>query len=191
MTCKRTNIWSWDGLSTAPAVRSTESESRRWVSASRFNDPLGLDALTAPHEYKQICRKVIQLRNKQGEAAVKQQLELDVNGVTEWRNAATLPPEHSGWYDTRFNMTEEEREERQPPEGRRYWHADKQHFSWLVPEGVCYNDDALATFKDRLSSIAIECLEYRGSTTPLLPEHINPRKLDDQGAFLSRRRIAE
>lgn len=105
-----------------------------------------------------------------------QQFELDVNaflGVTDWFSASDQPPVHAGWYDVRFKMSEEEREAREPQEGRRWWYPEAKCFSWLIPEGVTHSPEDMEARRLKHSVIGLASFEYRGSREPTLSEHWN------------------
>lgn len=147
---------------------------------------------TAVAEWKRVCRTAIKLEREKS-MSNGQQMELDVNaflGVTDWLDPSKQPPAHAGWYDVRFKMSDEEREAREPHEGRRWWHPGQGCFSRMVPAGANFTPEELEDVRKKLSSIHVSSFEYRGSREPMLTEHIfkEEEKKEEEKKVVFRRR---
>lgn len=132
-------------------------------------DHLGSDGTLrkAVAEWKQLCRAAAQVKQQLlGEQKMKsEQMELNITaflGVTNWVDGAVLSPLLPGWYDVRYKMSDEEREERGEDHVRRWWHDDAECWSWPVQVGNSTNEDEAAA-KARLARMdLVPALEWRG-----------------------------
>lgn len=99
---------------------------------------------------------------------MNEQLELNVTafiGVTPWIDAEVLVPLISGWYNVRYKMSDEEREERDPPLQRRYWSTTRNHFSWPVEVGSEPSSEEMARCESRDAAASPSAFEWQGLTS--------------------------
>lgn len=140
-------------------------------------DDLGSDGTQtkAADEWQSLCEHAMQVKKQLlGETGMtEKQLELKLNvtafiGLTAWFSIdaeSDLPP-LTGWYNVRFKMSDEEREERQLPPMRRWWSTKLQSFSWAVPVGEELDNAEINTRKWQQFSGRLDGLEWQGLAGP-------------------------
>lgn len=83
--------------------------------------------------------------------------------LTQWFPADVFAPERTGWYNVRFKMTDDEREQRQPKPARRWFDGS----TWSIPCQLGADDEYADDVKRaKPTTVALSYLEWQGLTAP-------------------------